>query len=82
MSTATDLSYIQGHCDVSIFSVIQEMLRKEVKALLNPQLRYSGSQRIHYDLYTPYNTLERQILRTGDLRALRNSNFNPKWPVR
>lgn len=58
------------------------MLRKEVKALLNPSLRFLGSQRIHYDLYTPKNTIDRQILRTGDIRALRGSNFNPNWPVR
>lgn len=58
------------------------MLRNEVKALLNPRLRYLGSQRIHYDLYTPLNPDERQVLRTGDVRALRISNFNPKWPVR
>ncbi|KNC21767.1 hypothetical protein FF38_04003 [Lucilia cuprina] len=82
VSLSADLSYRRGHCDISIFSVIQEMLRKEVKVLLNPRLRNLGSQRIHYDLYTPYNPNQRQILRTGDIRALRNSNFNPNWPVR
>lgn len=82
VSLSADLSYKRGNCDVSIFSVIQDMLKNEVKALLNPRLRYLGSQRIHYDLYTPLNREERQILRTGDVKSLRSSNFNPKWPVR
>lgn len=58
------------------------MLQKEVQALLNPRLRSLRTQRIHYDLYTPYNINERQILRLGDIRALRDSQFNPNWPVR
>lgn len=58
------------------------MLRNEVRALLNPRLRYLASQQIHYDLYTPINPYERHILRTGDMKALRTSPFNPKWPVR
>ncbi|XP_013099088.2 pancreatic triacylglycerol lipase isoform X1 [Stomoxys calcitrans] len=76
------LSYKPGNCDISIFSVVQDMLRNEVRALLNPRLRYLASQQIHYDLYTTLNANERQILRTGDTKRLRGSYFNPKWPVR
>ncbi|KAM7360645.1 sex-specific enzyme 2 [Cochliomyia hominivorax] len=80
--SVADFSYSSGHCDASIFSVIQEMLRKEVKVLLNPRLRTLGTQHIHYDLFTTLNRNERQILRTGDIRTLRSSFFNPNWPVR
>ncbi|XP_075144904.1 sex-specific enzyme 2 [Haematobia irritans] len=79
---ASGFSYKQNHCDISIFSVIQDMLRNEVRALLNPRSRYLASQQIRYDLYTTLNPDERQILQTGDVKRLRSSYFNPKWPVR
>uniref|UniRef100_A0A1A9V668 Lipase domain-containing protein n=1 Tax=Glossina austeni TaxID=7395 RepID=A0A1A9V668_GLOAU len=76
------LSYQKDNCEGSVFGVVQDVLRNEVMALLNPRFRILGSQRIHYDLYTPLNPYEGQILRTGDVRALKKSHFNPAWPVR
>uniref|UniRef100_A0A1I8ME89 Lipase domain-containing protein n=1 Tax=Musca domestica TaxID=7370 RepID=A0A1I8ME89_MUSDO len=81
-NAGVSLSYRPGQCDISIFSVVQDMLRNEVRALLNPRLRYLASQQMHYDLYTSLNPNERHILRTGDVKALRRSHFNPKWPLR
>ncbi|XP_037947764.1 lipase member H [Teleopsis dalmanni] len=75
-------AYERGSCDISIFSVVQDMLKSEVRALIDPTLRYGTNKRIRYDLYTPYNPYERQILRTGDVAGLKRSFFNPKWPVR
>lgn len=76
------MSYQKDECEGSVFSVVQDVLRNEVMALLNPRFRILGSQRIHYDLYTSLNPYEGQILRTGDVRALKKSHFNPTWPVR
>jgi len=75
-------AYEKGNCEISISSVIQDMLKNEMRALIDPTLRYSSNKRVRYDLYTQRNPYKRQILKTGDTDGLRNSYFNAKWPVR
>ncbi|EDX12731.1 lipase member H [Drosophila simulans] len=74
-------AYAPGKCEVSISDVIQGMITTEAGVLLG-RPRPSQTKLLRYDLYTPLNPEERQLLRPGDLTMLRNSHFNPKWPVR
>ncbi|EDV49100.1 lipase member H [Drosophila erecta] len=74
-------AYAPGKCELSISLVIQDMIATEAGLLLG-RPRLSQTKLLRYDLYTTLNPKERQILRPGDLTMLRNSHFNPKWPVR
>jgi len=73
--------YAPGKCEISIAGVIQDMLNTEARIIFGTP-RPSQTKLLRYDLYTPLNPEERQLLRPGDLNLLRNSHFNPKWPVR
>ncbi|XP_039494317.1 lipase member H [Drosophila santomea] len=74
-------AYAPGKCELSISNVIQDMITTEAGLILG-RPRPSQTKLLRYDLYTPLNPEERQLLRPGDLTMLRNSHFNPKWPVR
>ncbi|XP_017053884.1 phospholipase A1 VesT1.02 [Drosophila ficusphila] len=79
--SAQYFAYAPGKCDVSISDVIQAMLNTEAGIILG-RPRPPQSKLLQYDLYTPLNPEERQFLRPGDVSMLKNSHFNPKWPVR
>ncbi|XP_017083667.2 phospholipase A1 1 [Drosophila eugracilis] len=81
LASAQYLAYEPGKCEVSISNVIQDMINTEARIILG-RPRPSQTKLLRYDLYTPLNPEERQLLRPGDLNALKNSHFNPKWPVR
>ncbi|XP_017091814.2 lipase member H [Drosophila bipectinata] len=75
-------AYAPGKCEVSISNVIQGMVNTELGIILGTRPRLPQSKLLQYDLYTPLNPEERQLLRPGDVSMLKNSHFNPKWPVR
>ncbi|XP_020818609.1 lipase member H [Drosophila serrata] len=70
-------AYAPGKCELTKSNVIESMFTTELSIILHTQPKL-----LHYDLYTPLNPEERQLLRPGDLGMLKNSHFNPKWPVR
>lgn len=65
-----------------MLSVVQTMFRNEIQAILNPRFRSLNNQRVRFDLYTPLNPYDSEVLKTNDVNSLRNSNFNPNWPTR
>ncbi|XP_017118803.1 lipase member H [Drosophila elegans] len=79
--SAQYFAYAPGKCEVTISDVIQAMLNTETGILLGRR-RPPQSKLLQYELYTPLNPEERQLLRPGDIGMLKNSHFNPKWPVR
>lgn len=76
------LAYERGKCDISISEVVQGVAMASLRRLSQTPQRHTQASLLKYDLYTPLNPRERQLLRTGDKKMLKNSNFNPKWPVR
>lgn len=75
-------AYAPGKCELTTSNVIENMFTTELGILLRTRPRLQQSKLLHYDLYTPFNPEERQFLRPGDVSMLKNSHFNPKWPVR
>lgn len=71
-------AYEPGKCETAISEVIEDLAR----SLFNRPMHVSQASLLQYDLYTPLNPQQRQLLRPGDVNKLKRSNFNPKWPVR
>lgn len=72
----------KNSCEVSMLSVVQTMFRNEIQSILNPRFRSLNNQRVRFDLYTPSNPYDSQVLQSNDVNSLRKSNFNAKWPTR
>lgn len=62
--------------------VVEGLVNMSLKRLTRPSRRVSQASLLQYDLYTPRNPQERQLLYPGNVQLLRKSNFNGKWPVR
>ncbi|XP_011209226.4 pancreatic triacylglycerol lipase [Bactrocera dorsalis] len=75
-------SYEPGNCDILIKSAVSEILKNEMRARLRPSWRESRINHLRYELYTPQNPYNAQVLKTGDANVLRKSFFNAKLPVR
>ncbi|EDW66877.2 lipase member H [Drosophila virilis] len=75
-------AYERGKCEISITTVLEGLVQTSLKRLTNSARPRSQASLLQYDLYTPYNPQERQLLRPGDVNMLKNSFFNGKWPVR
>ncbi|EDV92569.1 GH18764 [Drosophila grimshawi] len=78
-------AYEQGKCEHSKSEVIEGLLKTGLSRLAN--LNQSGkpvsqASLLQYDLYTPFNPQQRQLMRPGDVSMLKSSYFNSKWPVR
>ncbi|XP_034116444.1 phospholipase A1 VesT1.02 [Drosophila albomicans] len=72
------LAYEPGKCDVQISEVVLGL----AKALFGRPVNVDQASLLQFDLYTPLNPQKRQILRAEDIKRLKKSNFNGKWPVR
>ncbi|XP_022215913.2 lipase member H [Drosophila obscura] len=82
VSALRQFAYEPGKCAITITEVIDAMIKTQLGLLLGTRTRLSQRQLLRYDLYTPLNPEVRQLLKPGDLGTLKQSNFNPKWPVR
>lgn len=70
-----------GFCEPLTIEMVASLVTKEIHRLLEPRLRLQA-KKLSFDLYTRRNPYERQILNTGDEKALISSHFNSSWPVR
>ncbi|KAL9928754.1 putative phospholipase A1 magnifin [Glossina fuscipes fuscipes] len=70
-----------GFCEPLTIEMVASLVTKEIHRLLEPRLRLQP-KKLSFDLYTRRNPYERQILNTGDEKALISSHFNSSWPVR
>ncbi|KAM8705769.1 hypothetical protein ACLKA7_010124 [Drosophila subpalustris] len=71
-------AYERGKCDTAVSEVIEDLAR----SLFNRPMQQTQASLLQYDLYTPLNPYQRQLLQPGDVNMLKRSNFNAKWPVR
>ncbi|ALC45348.1 sxe2 [Drosophila busckii] len=83
-ATAQLFAYERGKCEISIVNVLEGLAQTHLRNLLNPPPRRITNQAslLQYDLYTPLNPQQRQLLQPGNVNMLKNSNFNGKWPLR
>ncbi|EDW15664.2 phospholipase A1 1 [Drosophila mojavensis] len=75
-------AYERGKCEIAMADVVEGLVNTSLKRLTRPSRRVSQASLLEYDLYTPHNPQERQLLHPGNVQLLRKSNFNGKWPVR